>query len=66
MSTCEGELKISSEFATVILSVDRRGNGDRLAIRDMESGATIELDALELASLCKLSHHDFDAIVKPE
>lgn len=64
--SCDGALKISSEFASVVLSLDRRGNGDRIAIRDMESGNTIELDALELASLCKLSHSDFDAIVRPD
>ncbi|MHB8467255.1 MAG: hypothetical protein ACYDH6_05690 [Acidimicrobiales bacterium] len=43
---------LSSEFATVRVSVDRRANGPRLLVEDLEDGARVHLDPLELASFC--------------
>lgn len=43
---------MQNEFAGVLISVDKQGNGPRLMIRDLESGRVAYFDALELSSLC--------------
>lgn len=50
--TSEAFFLLSNEFAAVRVSVDRRGNGPRLLVENVESGARIMLSPLELASLC--------------
>ena len=47
----EGGVVLRSEFAAVRVSVDRRANGPRLLVEDLEDGARVHLDPLELASL---------------
>lgn len=42
---------VASEFATVSVSVDARGNSTRLRVEDLRSGAVRYLDALELESI---------------
>lgn len=42
---------VSSEFATVSVSVDHGGNGPRLRLEDLRSGTVRYLDALELESI---------------
>ena len=42
---------VASEFATVRVSVDGRGNSPRLRLEDLRSGAVRYLDALELESI---------------
>lgn len=42
---------LSSEFADIELAVDRRGNGDRLALRDLRSERVDYFDPLELEAL---------------
>ena len=47
----EDGVVLRSEFAAVRVSVDRRANGPRLLVEDLEDGARVHLDPLELASL---------------
>ncbi len=42
---------VASEFAAVSVSVDHAGNGPRLRLEDLRSGAVRYLDALELESI---------------
>jgi hypothetical protein len=42
---------VAGEFATVSVSLDTRGNGVRLRLEDLRSGAVRYLDALELESI---------------
>jgi hypothetical protein len=44
---------IANEFAAVSLEVVRQGRGARLRLRDLESGATVSLDPLDLVSFCR-------------
>jgi hypothetical protein len=50
--------ELRNEFATVRVALDERGNGPRLLVEDVESGAQILLSPLELASLCLASAED--------
>ncbi|WP_181784037.1 hypothetical protein [Pseudonocardia pini] len=50
--------ELRNEFATVRVALDERGNGPRLLVTDLESGAEILLSPLELASLCLASGED--------
>ncbi|MDN5913929.1 MAG: hypothetical protein L0I76_02220 [Pseudonocardia sp.] len=50
--------ELGNEFATVRVALDERGNGPRLLVEDLESGAEILLSPLELASLCLASAED--------
>ena len=45
-------MEIVSEFAAVRVSVDTSGRGQRLRVEDLETGETVLLDAIELASFC--------------
>jgi hypothetical protein len=49
---------LSSEFASVRVSVDTVANGPRLVVEDVESGERVYLDPLELASFCYASDED--------
>lgn len=42
---------VSSEFASVSVSIDHDGNSPRLRLEDLRSGAVRHLDALELESI---------------
>jgi hypothetical protein len=48
----EDAVVLTSEFATVRVSVDTSANGPRLLVEDLESGEGVFLDPLELASFC--------------
>jgi hypothetical protein len=50
--------QLRNEFATVRISLDERGNGPRLLVEDLETGAQILLSPLELASLCLATPED--------
>jgi hypothetical protein len=51
--TAQRELaELRNEFASVRIALDERGNGPRLLVQDLETGAEILLSPLELASLC--------------
>lgn len=54
---------LRNEFATVELTVDQRGGAHRLSIRDVQLGTQIHLDALELESLTRAEHSDFESLV---
>ena len=43
---------IANEFAAVSVEVIRQGRGIRLRLRDLDSGATVSLDPLDLVSFC--------------
>jgi hypothetical protein len=50
--------ELRNEFASVRIALDERGNGPRLLVQDLESGAEILLSPLELASLCLATPDD--------
>ncbi|WP_222425383.1 hypothetical protein [Amycolatopsis acidiphila] len=50
--------QLCNEFAAVRVALDERGNGPRLLIQDLESGAEILLSPLELASFCLATPED--------
>jgi hypothetical protein len=49
---------IASEFAAVRVTVDRLANGPRLLVEDLDTGVSIYLEPLELASFCLATEED--------
>jgi hypothetical protein len=49
---------LTNEFASVRVSLDASANGPRLLVEDLETGARIFLDPLELASFCLATDAD--------
>jgi hypothetical protein len=49
---------IANEFASVRVQVIRRGRGVRLVLQDVESGASVSLDPLDLRSFCLASEDE--------
>ncbi|OBH01469.1 hypothetical protein A5692_02550 [Mycobacterium sp. E342] len=49
---------VVNEFAGVRLWLDSNGNGDRLAIEDLDSGDLVFLCPLELASMTRSTESD--------
>lgn len=60
------KISLRNEFASVEVEKDESANGPRLLIRDLESGAEVYLDLLEVESLTKMTHNDFTDFVRPE
>jgi hypothetical protein len=58
-------LRLKNEFASVSVEIDERGNGKRLAIRDLKTGQSILLDPLELASLTRYRHAELAVFMDP-
>ncbi|MEW2506538.1 hypothetical protein ACQPXB_15360 [Amycolatopsis sp. CA-161197] len=58
-------LVLRNEFGTVRVSVDTAGAGPRLLVENLETGAAIHLDVLEVESLTRLTHDDFAGLVRP-
>lgn len=56
---------LESEFARVNISVDTSGNGPRLRIEDLWSGAAVFLDPLALESLVWARPDIWDALADP-
>ena len=56
-------LRIRNEFAVVELTVLRGRTGDRVRFRDVETGTTAELDALELEALSRVEHDNFGPLI---
>lgn len=56
---------IESEFASVTVSVDRQGNGDRLLIADNETGRSAYYDALLLETLAWLPERLLERLLDP-
>ncbi len=46
---------IANEFAAVRVQVTTCGRGTRLVVQDLESGASVSLDPLDLRSFCLAS-----------
>src|SRR5437899_11684438 len=56
---------VSSEFATLEVSVDERGNGPRLRLDDLRTGHVGYLDALELETLAWLPEGALHRLLDP-
>jgi len=56
---------IRNEFAMVEVVRDDSAHDPRLLIRDMQSGDTVQLDALELEALTRISHGDLRPLLDP-
>lgn len=61
-----GPWRLSSEFARVTVAFDDTGNGHRLRVTDVGSGAEIHLDPLELASLARSRHERLRSLIMPD
>jgi hypothetical protein len=57
--------EVSSEFATVAVSIDHDGNGPRLRIEDLKTGHVGYLDALELETLAWLPGGGLHKLLDP-
>jgi hypothetical protein len=57
--------EISSEFASVQVSIDRSGNGPRLRIEDLKTGRVGYLDALELETLAWIPENGLHKLLDP-
>lgn len=57
--------EISSEFASVALSINHDANGPRLQIDDLRTGRTGYLDALELETLAWLPDGGLHKLLDP-
>ncbi|HEV2981714.1 MAG TPA: hypothetical protein VGX51_09805 [Solirubrobacteraceae bacterium] len=57
--------RLSSEFATVGLSIDTAGNDPRLRIEDLKTGHVGFLDALELETLAWLPEGGLHKLLDP-
>jgi len=60
-----GEWVLTSEFASVTVSVDAEANGLRLRIENRQNGRVIFLDPLELSALTWLRHDDLGVFLDP-
>jgi hypothetical protein len=58
-------IQLRSEFASVEVDRDDRGNGTRLKIRDLRSGRCVFLDPLELAALAWSRHEELLPFLDP-
>lgn len=56
---------ISSEFASVSVSIDHEGNGPRLRLEDLRTGHVGHLDALELETLAWLPEGGLHRLLDP-
>jgi hypothetical protein len=56
---------IENEFASVTVSVDRRGNDDRLLVADNKTGRRAYYDALLLEALARLPEHLLVRLLDP-
>jgi hypothetical protein len=56
---------VRNEFAAVRVEIDRSANSPRLRVEDLQSGACIFLDALELASLASATHGMIEFLQDP-
>jgi hypothetical protein len=57
--------EVTSEFASVALSINRDGNGARLQIEDLRTGHIGFLDALELETLAWLPEGGLHKLLDP-
>ena len=57
---------LKNEFAMVEVTPDDTANGGRLLIRDLLTGRSIYLDALELEALTLMPHSEFATWLDPD
>jgi hypothetical protein len=58
-------MELSSEFASVVVSLDDDGNGPRLRIEDLKTGHVGFLDPLELETLAWLPEGGLHKLLDP-
>jgi hypothetical protein len=63
--TGDAMLRLVSEFASVEVARDDRGNGPRLMVRDARTGRCVFLDPLELAALAWARHEELAPFLDP-
>lgn len=56
---------VANEFADVEVSLDDAGNGPRLQLRDLRTGASIYVDPLQLESLVWAAPRTLEELVDP-
>jgi hypothetical protein len=61
----EAQMRVTNEYASVRVELDRRGNGDRLRVTDLRTGRSTCLDALELQALALATHRDLAPLLDP-
>ncbi len=61
----DGIGEVSSEFASVRVSIDHAGNDPRLRIEDLKTGQVGFLDALELETLAWLPEGGLHKLLDP-
>ncbi len=59
-------MELRNEFSHVRVELDTAGNGPRLMIQDIKTGAAIYLDPLELESLAWMRHADLAPLLNPD
>lgn len=59
------ELTLTSEFASVTISLDAKANGPRLCIVDRETGTEVYLDPLELSAIVAAGSAKIEQFVRP-
>jgi hypothetical protein len=57
---------LANEFANVRLTIDQLGNDPRLRVEDLDTGASIRLDAFVLASLTVLTEEALAEHAQPD
>jgi hypothetical protein len=57
--------EVTSEFASVALSIDMAGNSPRLRIEDLKTGQVGYVDALELETLAWLPENGLHKLLDP-
>jgi hypothetical protein len=57
--------EVTSEFASVALTIDDGGNGPRLRVEDLRTGQVGFLDALELETLAWLPEGGLHKLLDP-
>ncbi len=57
--------EVTSEFASVLLTINHDGNGPRLQIEDLRTGHIGHLDALELETLAWLPEGGLNKLLDP-
>lgn len=57
-------ISISNEFATVLLEVDLKANGERLMVKSIKNNTTLFIDPLELDFITSLSQEQFTSVLE--
>jgi hypothetical protein len=61
----DNRLVLRNEFGSVAVQKDESANGPRLLVQNLDEGTEIYLDLLEVESLTRFTHADFEQYVRP-